>query len=172
MKLSFDDFIIVSNEVHNYLYDYTNTKYVDYNSKVNIFCKKHGEFNQLPNHHLRGSGCPVCKSSKGELKVIKYLKENKINYIQNKKFKDCKFKNELPFDFYLPDFNMCIEYDGEIHFKEIKNFGGKSKLLDYQRNDQIKNSFCENNNIDLLRIKYTYFDKVEKILKLYLKKYI
>lgn len=75
MKLTFDKFT-VSNEVHNYLYDYT--KYTDYNSKVNISCKKHGEFNQLPNNHLKGSGCPVCESSKGELKVIRYLKEKKI----------------------------------------------------------------------------------------------
>jgi hypothetical protein len=59
-----------------------------------------------------------------------------------------------------------------MHFKEIENFGGKSKLLDYQRNDQIKDSFCVDNNIGLIRIKYTYFDKIEEILKLHLKEYI
>lgn len=67
---------------------------------------------------------------------------------------------------------MCIEYDGEMYFKEIDNFGGKAKLLAYQRNDQIKNRFCDDNNIFLLRIKYTDFNKIEEILKLYIEEYI
>jgi very-short-patch-repair endonuclease len=166
LKINTDLFISKSKYIHNDLYDYSSTKYADYNTKVNINCRKHGEFYQLPNHHLKGSGCPVCRSSKGELKIMKYLKDNNINYIQNKRFNDCKFKKELPFDFYLIDFNMCIEYDGEMHFKEIENFGGKTKLLDYQRNDKIKNEYCEINNIKLLRIKYTDFDKIDDILKL------
>jgi hypothetical protein len=164
MKLSLSEFFNRANEIHNYTYDYKNTKYIDYNTKVNILCKKHGEFNQLPIHHLRGSGCPICRSSKGELRISKFLEENGIKFIYNKKFKDCKFKNELPFDFYLPDINICIEYDGELHFKEIEKFGGKEKLKYYQNNDRIKNEYCEKNKIKIIRIKYTDFENIEEKL--------
>jgi len=63
-------------------------------------------------------------------------------------------KYKLPFDFYLTDFNVCIEYDGEMHFKEIERFGGKVKLDYHIKNDNIKNKFCIDNNIRLFRIKY------------------
>lgn len=168
MRIKSLEFIKRSKDIHHDRYNYDEINYINYTTKVKIFCKAHGYFLQTPSSHIRGNGCPVCRSSKGETKIFKLLTDNNIKFEKNYKFRECKFKNELPFDFYLPDFNICIEYDGELHFKEIKNFGGKNKLLDYQRNDQIKNDFCSINNIKLLRIKYTDFDKIEEILKHFL----
>ena len=76
----------------------------------------------------------------------------------------------LPFDFYIPDLNICIEYDGEQHFEPV-DFGGKGKeyaekrFKAQQKRDNIKTEYCKNNNIKLIRIPYWEFDNVENILK-------
>jgi very-short-patch-repair endonuclease len=61
---------------------------------------------------------------------------------------------KLPFDFYIPEFNMCIEYDGEQHFKAVDYFGGEDGLKIRQIHDRIKTDYCNSNNILLLRIRY------------------
>lgn len=153
-KYSTETFINKSNLIHNYKYDYSLSEYIGIHEKLIIICKKHGEFNQLATHHIRGNGCPVCNESKGELKISSMLSENGIEYSRQHKFENCVNKYKLPFDFYLPKYNYCIEYDGEMHFKEIERFGGKSKIDYYRINDNIKNTFCESNNIKLFRIKF------------------
>jgi hypothetical protein len=147
-------FIDKSNIKHFNKYDYSITDYKNTNSKVDIICPIHGKFTQLAGSHIRGKGCKICNQSKGELKVSYLLDINKIKNIREYKFDGCFNKNKLPFDFYLSDFNVCIEYDGEMHFKEIERFGGKVKLDYYIKNDNIKNIFCIDNNIKLFRIRY------------------
>ena len=89
-------------------------------------------------------------------------------------FEDCKFYNVLPFDFYLPQYNILIEYDGIQHFEPI-DFAGKGKewamnrFIDCVIRDTIKNEYCKKNNIKLIRIPYWDFDNIEEILKLELK---
>ena len=73
------------------------------------------------------------------------------------------------FDFYLPNFNLCIEYDGLQHFKSVKYWGGIEGFKKLKKHDKIKNKFCKSNNIKLLRIKYTKFNKIEEILTKFLK---
>lgn len=107
-----------------------------------------------PNNILSGYGCPRCNESHGEKYIRNWLDINNIFYIRGYVFDDCKDKKALPFDFYLPDFNVCIEYDGEQHFKSIDFFGGEDRLRYVQCHDQIKSNYCKNNNIPLLRIKY------------------
>lgn len=97
--------------------------------KVKIICPTHGVFEQRPSAHKNGSGCPKCNESKGEREIRNFLKQHKINYIYNKKFKDCKDQKELPFDFYLQELNTCIEYDGRQHFMSNAFFGGESSTL-------------------------------------------
>ena len=70
----------------------------------------------------------------------------------------------LPFDFYLPNYNICIEYDGEQHFKPIKYFGGQKAFQSQQQKDEIKNKYCQDNKIKLIRISYMDYDNIEKIL--------
>lgn len=157
-------FIDLSNKVHKNKYDYSLINYKNNKTKVEIICKKHGIFEQKPILHMLGSGCPKCKSSKGEQKIIDFLNDNEINYLHQKIFDKCKFKNKLRFDFYLPDFEMVIEYDGEQHFKCNDFFGGKEEFEKLNIKDEIKNNFCDNSNINLLRISYKDIDKIEQIL--------
>lgn len=160
-----EEFIEKSNNIHNFLYDYSSSKYTKSNEKVKIICKKHGEFEQSPNHHLRGNGCPNCNKSKGEIKIKNYLITYNIVFISQFKFYNCKDNQQLPFDFYLPDYNICIEFDGEQHFRTSKFFGGEEKLKRTQLHDKIKTDYCNNNNIRLIRIKYNenILDKLSKI---------
>jgi very-short-patch-repair endonuclease len=151
--LSFSDFINRSRDVHDEYYDYSLVTFINTYSKVKILCPIHGEFEQKPSHHYNGAGCPNCNQSKGERYITKYLNENNIKFISQKRFKECRDKKPLPFDFYLPDFNICIEYDGKQHFVEIGEWGGVEGLLDRQRKDNIKTEYCLNNNIKLIRIK-------------------
>jgi len=118
-----------------------------------------------------GTRCPICRrSSKGEQKIAAILKSMKIRYCTEKTFEDLKDKILLRFDFYLPEYNLLIEYDGHHHFKPVR-FNGISEEVAEENfknqkiRDKMKNKYCKENNIKLLRIKYTDFDKIRKILK-------
>jgi very-short-patch-repair endonuclease len=152
-------------KVHGDIYDYSKLDYVNIDADVLIICKKHGEFAQRALHHLHGSGCPVCCNSKGENIIRNWLKIHNIQYISEHRFKLCKDKTPLPFDFYLPQYNMCIEYDGEQHFKPTQFRGSNVNLKECQRRDNIKTDYCEVNGIKLLRIPYTEFNNIEYILE-------
>jgi len=118
-------------------------------------CKKDGhEWMVRPEHILNGHGCPICKSSIGERLVSNYLKAHNIKYKPQHKFEQCKNKRKLPFDFYIPDLNVCIEYDGIQHFYPVDQFGGENAFQECQLNDSIKNAFCQTSSIMLLRIRY------------------
>ena len=147
-------FIEESRKIHGHKYDYSLVEYKNTGSKVEIICPIHGIFYKSPNKHLTGEGCPICSESKGQRKIRLFLEEKKIKFILEKRFINCKFKNTLPFDFYLPDYNMCIEFDGLQHFEPVEYWGGEKNFLQIQIRDKIKNEYCFNNNIHLLRIKY------------------
>jgi len=150
-----NDFILESIKINGNKYDYTQTHYKNNHTKVKIICPIHGVFEQLPNNHLtKNHGCPICNESHGEKIIRMFLENFKIDYIKQKKFENCKFKRQLPFDFYLPDYNICIEYDGIQHFEPIEIFGGIEKFKEIKELDTIKTNYCRNNDINLFRIKY------------------
>ena len=152
-KLTQEEFIKRAREVHGDKYDYSKVEYVNANSKVCIICSEHGEFWQKPASHLLGCGCPYCKNSYLENEISILLKENKIIYEQEKTFEWLRDKGRLYLDFYLPDYNILIEYDGQQHFKI--SFGqDENKLIEQKKYDKIKNEWCKNNNIPLKRISY------------------
>ena len=124
------------------------------------------EWKCSPSNLLQGHGCPECssKSSRGELQICDYLKRHNIEYIQQFRFDDCKDKNTLPFDFYLPNYNMLIEYDGRQHYESVDIFGGEEQLKLQQKHDKIKDDFCKENGISLLRIPYYKYDNIEEEL--------
>lgn len=107
-----------------------------------------------PANLLSGMGCPCCNESKGEKAVAMWLKSHGIDYISQKKFNNCRDRRELPFDFYLPNYNVCIEYQGKQHYEAIDYFGGKETLLYTQYHDQIKFDYCMDNHICLICIPY------------------
>lgn len=105
--------------------------------------------------------CQECHSnSKGEQKVKSILDSLKINYLSQYAFEDCKNINALYFDFYLPDNNCCIEYDGIQHFEKT-HFSHDSFEIRQER-DEMKNQYCKRNGITLIRIPYWDFDKVNE----------
>jgi very-short-patch-repair endonuclease len=160
-----NEFVSKANIVHNFKFDYSKSVYKNAHTKLIIKCEYHGDFLQKPYSHLDGCGCPICKSSKGEIRIKNFLDNNKIEYEYNFSFKKCKYKYSLPFDFYIKDKNICIEYDGIQHENIIEYFGGVEKYKERLIRDNIKNDFCKNENINLLRISYKNVNNVEKILK-------
>jgi len=116
-----------------------------------------------------GRGCPQCNESKGEKKIDEYLNLKDLFYILQHRIKGCKNKKTLPFDFGVfndkekTDLKMLIEYDGIFHYEDI--FNNPNKFLMRNLNDEIKNTYCKNNNIPLLRIPYWDFDRIEEILE-------
>lgn len=160
-------FIKKSAIVHNNFYSYEKAVYTEPHTKITITCPKHGDFLQTPASHVRGVGCPVCSSSKGELKIFYWLMKNKINFKQQYKVSGCKNILDLPFDFAIfknQNLKLLIEFDGIQHFQEIERFGGPEGFEKIKHNDYLKTSFCKKHNIKLLRIPYNKRGSIEKIL--------
>lgn len=155
--VTLDEFVLKSNKIHNNKYDYSLVEYVNNETKIKIICPIHGIFEQTPlNHISQKQGCPICKESRGEKEISEILKNLNIKFEREYKFEDCRNKNLLPFDFYLLDYNSCIEFDGSQHFKLNEFFGGAEGFKKIVKNDQIKNEYCKNNNIRLIRIRYDH----------------
>ena len=109
-----------------------------------------------------GKGCPKCnkKVSKGEQKIIQFLTNNNIIY---KTQVPVKIENHTLFvDFYLPEYDLYIEYNGIQHFKVVKHFGGEERFIQQQYNDNLKKKYFKDK---LLIISYNDFENIEKILK-------
>lgn len=150
--------------IHGKAFDYSKSSYVNNKKHIEITCKKHGVFQQRPDNHLQGNGCPKCYKSLGEEKIISILEKLEIDWIPQKTFENCKNKYKLRFDFWLPRYNLCIEWDGPQHYQPIDFFGGQETLERNNKHDNIKNIFCINNNINLLRINYLQEDNIETLL--------
>ena len=117
-----------------------------------LICGK--EWDATPSNILFGTGCPYCNKSHGERIIQSWLDEYNIHYTTQKKYDDCVDVNPLPFDFYLPDYDILIEYDGIQHFQPVDFFGGQQAFEKLVYHDHIKTDYCLNNHIDLLRIPY------------------
>ncbi|MCD8376866.1 MAG: hypothetical protein LUD69_07970 [Oscillospiraceae bacterium] len=102
-----------------------------------------------------------CKESSGELKIREFLESKNITFVQEKRFKDCCDKKPLPFDFYLPDYNTIIEFDGQHHYMPVH---GEDRYLVTIAHDQIKNRYCCAHDIHLLRIPYWEGKRMEEII--------
>lgn len=105
------------------------------------------------------------KVSYGEKQIYDFLMSNNINFEYDKSILGCKNETHLRFDFYIPEKDICIEYDGIQHFKSIDFFGGDYEFEKTKMRDEIKNIFCKLKNIKLIRIPYfyTYDEIINKI---------
>lgn len=117
--------------------------------------------------------CPNCSSpiSWYEEYIAEFLSEHNVEFTRQEIFNgDCVDLKPLPFDFYLPSYNLCIEFDGMHHFKAVKwdkswtDEYAEEKLKIVQYHDHIKNEYCKNNNINLLRIPYWEGKNIDTIL--------
>lgn len=144
-------------------------KYKGRFKKHKFKCLEHDYvWDTCPNVLYVGKGCPKCNISIGEIEIEDYLEKHDFDYVYQMRFDDCRDKRTLPFDFYIPSLNMCIEYDGEGHYDEHFYDGRINKdgtsLEDTKRRDEIKTKYCEDNGIKLLRIPYTQKKNIGKIL--------
>lgn len=162
------DFIIRANKRHMNSYEYTKTIYKRASANVTITCRTHGDFVQRAAHHLEGAGCPKCRSSHGERTINSWLTENNIIFEQQVRFMDCIDQLPLPFDFciYNKDgtIKTLLEYDGELHYMPYRKTNQKALTLT-QYHDAIKNQYCEDHKIPLIRIPYWDKDKIPEILQ-------
>jgi very-short-patch-repair endonuclease len=153
-------------KVHGNKFDYSSVIFTNIDIKVDIICKEHGNFKQNIHKHLNGQGCRLCESnSKGEEYVKMWLDEMNINYFRQHSFETCRYINPLFFDFYLPMYNTCIEFDGEQHYKPVSKFGGVIEFNNTKLRDNVKNKWCLDNNVNLIRIKYNEVNKIKYILE-------
>lgn len=137
------------------------SNYTNYITKLQCKCKKCGFlWEALPGNLYQGTGCPKCKMSKGERKIEKYLIDHKIKYIAQYfvKTEDSKFY----IDFYLPDYNCFIEYNGEQHYIPIEYFGGELQFNKQLIRDNNLRLYCKNNKIQLIEIKFD--QNIEEVL--------
>lgn len=158
-----DEFICKSKEIFgDGKYDYSLTTFKNVRTKVKIIFNGI-IYEQCPRQHLYGN-CVENGKSKGVIKISDYLDKNNIKYINEYKFTDCKNIRRLPYDFYLPDLNTLIEFDGEHHFQPIKIFGGDKSFKRILINDNIKNEYARIKNIHLIRISFKEIQQIENIL--------
>ena len=152
---------IISKEGYKFLEEYTTAK-----TKMKCSCPNGHIFEINWNNFKSGKRCPYCRKSKGEEIIKSILEELKIDFIPQYKFKDCKDLLPLPFDFYLPNYNLIIEYDGEQHFDINRAFNSnENKFWETVIHDAIKNAYCEDNNINMLRIPFWEYNNIKEIIK-------
>lgn len=121
------------------------------------------DVSSLTSGHTQSCGC--YHKSLREQYIESLLTDNGFTYVPQHTFDDCKNVFPLPFDFYLPDYNICIEYDGQQHFRPVDLFGGEDAFQKRRINDNIKTQYCINHNIQLIRIPYTISDNdIENII--------
>ena len=169
MTKTLEEFLKDVIKIHGDKYDYSLVEYKGTDNKVKIVCKEHGIFNQKCSKHLQNQGCPTCSESKLEKKIRLLLIDNDIKYIQQYgKKSDNLYLNGQRLDFYLPDYNLGIECQGEQHFEPI-DFGNKGEIFSNKMfektilRDNNKYNLCKSMNIKIL-----YFCKKEN----YKNKYI
>lgn len=145
-------------------------EYINNKSPINCTCRKCGcKWTSSVNALLRQKGCPGCNESHGEREIGRVLRKYGLEYTRQKKFDDCVYKRELPFDFYISKMNMVIEFDGQQHFFPVDFGCGDAEKVQKQfelikKRDSIKNEYCRNNGIMLIRIPYTDYDNIETII--------
>ena len=131
-------------------------------SKCKIICPEHGPFEQRPDQHAAGYGCPKCSASKGEAMIRALLDEFRLQYDEQWPVR-LGFRRVVRYDFRVG--KTLIEYDGMQHYRSIEFFGGDSTLKKTMRNDKEKDAWAHSNGYDLIRIGYHEWDLAREKLK-------
>lgn len=139
-------------------------------SNVHVKCSRCGNtWSPVANSLLNGFGCPRCATSKGEKRIRKYLMANHVEFDEQKKYSDLRgvggrYRHlPLSYDFYLPKYNLLIEYQGQFH----DHTTSLQTYEDYEiqkQHDHLKRLYAKEHKIDLLEIWYYDFNKIERIL--------
>ncbi len=155
----------------------TRYKYLDKsdttkNGHVDVICPVHGLFSQWShNHFYRGDCCPLCNASVGEIKMYQYFIDNNIKFIYKFKAHKAMDVDYLRFDFFLPDLNIYIQFNGEHHYETVKWSNSLTdeeldeRLFQEMYHDELKFEYCEKNNYDYIVLHYSQRNEVEKYLE-------
>ena len=163
------NYIYIKEYIESFGYKLISNEYIGVFDKLEVECPKGHRYKVNFNNFQNGYRCPICNQSSGEQEVSRILEKYNITYIQQYKFRNCVDKNELPFDFYIPLFNIIIEFDGKQHF-EVVNFNNDEEYIALEKfdlikkHDNIKTQYCKDNNIKLIRIPYWDYKNIEEIL--------
>lgn len=162
LRSSAEEFIEKANIVHSFKYDYSKVEYVNAITNVCVICPDHGAFYPTPNNHLRGSGCPICDSSRLELQI----QNSFVNIVPQKTFPWLKYNRALRLDFYIESLNIAIECQGIQHFQPV-DFAGKGVewanqlYLELLERDKCKYELCAKHNIKIIYFFPTVFMQYE-----------
>lgn len=174
------DFIDEANEIHGYFYKYDKVDYINARRKVTITCPIHGDFEQTPDNHIKGCGCPLCKSSMLEKKIARFLKDNSIKFIPHHSFIWLRVDKQhtQTVDFYLPEYNIAIECQGIQHLAPKGTFGSKKITSEeffekVKKLDEKKHDLCEEHKIPILyyieenikAYKWKYYKNTDELLE-------
>jgi hypothetical protein len=136
-----EQFINEAKNIHGNRYDYSKSIYVGCKNKIVITCSIHGEFEQEPNSHLQGCGCPKCGNMFNETEdtLKTFIKSLNLDIIENTR----KIIPPLELDIFIPSHNIAIEFNGIYWHNEL------NKPSNYHLNKTIK---CEEQGVKLIHI--------------------
>lgn len=153
-RSNLQEFIKRAKTIHSNRFDYSKVKYITSKIKVIILCPEHGKFTQTPHSHLKGQGCPKCQSSKGELVLEAIFK--KYNILYKPQHRIPEVCNELYYDFYLPEYNLLIEFHGIQHYEYIPFFHVNDRGWDFAA--QKRRDDCIRHNAFIYKYNYLEFN--------------
>lgn len=163
-KLTFEQIkaIFERNDMELLDQEYHNTT-----QKLKYICKKHPQFGiqYMIASNAYKQHCPHCNYIRGEAKISEFLLNHNIPFEAQKKYDDLLGikGHKLSYDFYLPSYNMLIEYQGEYHDGTVP-IQTKENFLKQQEHDKRKFEYAKQHNITLLQIWYYDFSQIDKIL--------
>ena len=155
--------IFIERMKNNNLTEYEIINYKSLRQPIVVKHKCGYSFSMKAKDFLISKGCPKCfkTKSKGEIKIEHFLIENNIIFKEQYRLKD---NPKLSYDFFLPDYNILIEYQGEQHYFPIEWFGGEKAFEKQQFNDKEKENIAKNNNLLLIKISYENYDNLDNLL--------
>jgi len=144
-------------------------KYKNSTTKIKHKCEDCGyEWEVVPHNIMANHGCPKCAQSHGEKRIDCILNRQGVNFVRETGLEGCNNSHPLKFDFIITQdkltqgskmlkptqANAAIEFDGRQHFKPVEAFGGEEGFKVRVKRDKIKDEFCSDNDIPLLRVTY------------------
>lgn len=143
-------------------------EYINTQQKLKYICKHHTEIGiqYMATVNAYKNYCPYCNIVKGEKQIVDFLVQHDIKFELHYSYDDLigVGGKKLTYDFYLYDYNLLIEFQGEQHEHPVDFFGGEKQFVIQQEHDKCKKDYARANNIDLLEIWYYDFKNIENIL--------
>ena len=168
-RLSLAEFIQNARKVHGENYDYSKVIYTGNKHPVEIICYRHGSFWQKPNTHVSSkNGCGLCCESKGERQIANILNKYSVEFFREYRIKPHLFR----YDFFIPKYNVFIEFHGHQHYWPVKIFGGDDEFEKTKNRDRKKQQLVNVFGGKLIVLTYLDFkdDSLEEKLVLKLNK--